>query len=56
MTMSRTRELRNNEVDDDTMGFGASGEIKAPKSRVLLQPALMTTKDAGRIQKMFDEY
>jgi L-asparaginase len=48
--------LRNNEVDDDKMGFVASGELNPPKSRVLLQLALTTTKDPARIQKMFYEY
>ena len=37
--------LRNNEVDDDKMGFVASGELNPPKSRVLLQLALTKTKD-----------
>jgi L-asparaginase len=54
--LERGMVLRNNEVDDDKMGFVASGEINAPKSRVLLQLALMTTTDPARIQKMFDEY
>lgn len=54
--LERGMVLRNNEVDDDKMGFVASGEINAPKSRVLLQLALMTTTDAAKIQKMFDEY
>jgi L-asparaginase len=48
--------LRNNEVEDDKMGFVASGELNPGKSRVLLQLALTRTRDPGRIQKMFDEY
>src|SRR5262249_47166629 len=48
--------LRNNEVNDDKMGFVASGELNPPKSRVLLQLALTKTKDPVRIQKMFYEY
>lgn len=48
--------LRNNEVDDDKMGFIASGELNPGKSRVLLQLALTRTNEAKRIQKMFDEY
>lgn len=48
--------LRNNEVDDDKMGFVASGELNPPKSRVLLQLALTKTKDPKRIQQMFNEY
>jgi len=48
--------LRNNEINDDKMGFVASGEFTAPKSRVLLQLALTKTQDPARIQKMFDVY
>lgn len=48
--------LRNNEVDDDKLGLVASGELNPPKSRVLLQLALLTTKDPKRIQQMFYEY
>jgi len=48
--------LRNNEVDDDKLGFVASGELNPAKSRVLLQLALTKTKDPVRIQKMFYEY
>jgi L-asparaginase len=48
--------LRNNEVNDDEMGFVASGELNPPKSRVLLQLALTRTNDPKRIQAMFYEY
>ena len=48
--------LRNNEVNDDEMGFVASGELNPPKSRVLLQLALTRTTDPKRIQAMFYEY
>jgi L-asparaginase len=48
--------LRNNEVDDDKMGFVASGEFTAPKARVLLQLALTKTHDVKQIQRMFNEY
>jgi len=48
--------LRNNEVDDDKMGFVASGELNPAKSRVLLQLALTKTTDPKRIQQMFYEY
>jgi L-asparaginase len=54
--LERGMVLRNNEVNDDKMGFIASGEINPPKSRVLLQLALMTTKDVKRVQQIFDEY
>ena len=49
--------LRNNEVNDDKMGFVASGEFTPPKARVLLQ--LGADEDAAtpkQIQQMFDEY
>jgi L-asparaginase len=48
--------LRNNEVNDDEMGFVASGELNPAKSRVLLQLALTQTKDPKRIQEMFYEF
>ena len=48
--------LRNNEVDDDKMGFIASGELNPPKSRVLLQLALLKTTNPKEIQRMFYEY
>jgi L-asparaginase len=48
--------LRNNEVNDDEMGFVASGELNPPKSRVLLQLALTKTSDPKSIQRMFYEY
>jgi L-asparaginase len=54
--LERGMVLRNNEVDDDKTGFVASGELNPAKSRVLLQLALMTTKDPVRVQKIFDEY
>jgi L-asparaginase len=50
--------LRNSdsEIDDDKLGFVASGELNPPKSRVLLQLALTKTTDPVRIQKMFEIY
>jgi L-asparaginase len=47
--------LRNNELDDDRLGFVAAGDLNAPKSRVLLQLALTRTADPQRIQHMFDQ-
>jgi L-asparaginase len=47
---------RNNEVNDDKYGFVASLELNPAKSRVLLQQALLKTKDVGEIQRMFREY
>ena len=37
-------------------GLWRQGEINAPKARVLLQLALMSTTDARRVQQMFDDY
>lgn len=48
--------LRNNEVNDDKLGFVASGELTPAKARVLLQLALTTTKDPTKIQRMFLTY
>ncbi|HXU81380.1 MAG TPA: type II asparaginase [Polyangia bacterium] len=48
--------LRNNEVNDDKLGFVASGEFTPPKARVLLQLALLETKDAAKVQRIFEEY
>jgi L-asparaginase len=48
--------LRNNEVNDDEMGFVASGELNPAKSRVLLQLALTKTSDPKLIQTMFYTY
>jgi L-asparaginase len=50
------RVLRNNEVNDDEIGTIASDELNPPKSRVLLQLALMKTQDPKQIQRMFYEY
>jgi L-asparaginase len=47
---------RNNEVNDDKYGFVASLELNPPKSRVLLQQALLKTSDVKDIQRMFREY
>jgi L-asparaginase len=48
--------LRNNEINDDEEGFIASGELNPPKSRVLLQLALMKSHEPAQIQRMFNEY
>ncbi len=47
---------RNVEIDDDGLGFVASGDLNPAKSRVLLQLALTTTRDPKTIQQMFDKY
>jgi L-asparaginase len=48
--------LRNNEVNDDSLGLVASGELNPPHARVLLQLALTKTKDPKKIQDMFYTY
>lgn len=47
---------RNNEVNDDKLGLVASLELNPAKSRVLLQQALLITKDPAQVQRMFSEY
>jgi L-asparaginase len=48
--------LRNNEINDDKMGFVASGEFNPAKSRVLAQLALTKTHDPKRVQEIFNTY
>ena len=48
--------MRNAEVDDDKLGFVASGELGPGKSRVLAQLALMKTSDPKQVQEMFRQY
>ena len=48
--------LRNSEVNDDQMGFVASGEFNPGKSRVLAQLALLKTNDPKTVQTMFYAY
>jgi L-asparaginase len=48
--------LRNEEIDDDDLGFVASQEHNPQKARVLLQLGLTRTDDPLRIQAMFSEY
>jgi L-asparaginase len=47
---------RNVELDDDKLGFVAAQELNPQKARVLLQLALVTTKDVKVIQQMFEQY
>ena len=47
---------RNIEVNDDEAGTVASMELNPSKARVLLQLALLKTKDAKKIQDYFDRY
>jgi L-asparaginase len=48
--------MRNAEVNDDELGFVASGELNPGKSRVLAQLALTKTNDPKRVQQMFTQY
>ncbi len=47
---------RNIELDDDKLGTVAAMELNPGKSRVLLQLALMKTRDPARIQSYFEKY
>jgi L-asparaginase len=47
---------RNIEVNDDQLGTVTSMELNPAKARVLLQLALLKTKDAKTIQGYFDRY
>jgi L-asparaginase len=47
---------RNVELDDDKLGFVAAMELNPSKARVLLQQALLKTRDVAAIQKYFEEY
>ena len=44
------------EVDDQKMGWVASGSLNPQKARVLLQLALTKTTDWKEVQKYFDLY
>lgn len=44
---------RNIEIDDDAHGFVAAADLSPAKARILLQLALLQTRDAGEIQAMF---
>lgn len=47
---------RNVEIKDDEVGTIASGELNPAKSRVLLQLALLSTRDSKKIQTLFNQY
>jgi L-asparaginase len=48
--------VRNVEVDDDKLGFIASMELNAQKSRILLMLGLMKTNDPKKLQELFYLY
>lgn len=47
---------RNIEVDDDTAGFIAAGELSPQKARILLMLGLLISADPTRLQGFFDRY
>jgi L-asparaginase len=47
---------RNGDADDDGLHFVAGDDLNAQKARILLELALLKTKDPNTIQKMFLEY
>lgn len=47
---------RNVEVDDDTMGFVAAGDLSPQKARILLMLGLLKTSDTAQLQDFFDRY
>jgi L-asparaginase len=47
---------RNIELDDDKLGTVASMQLNPAKARVLLQLALLKTKDTKKIQDYFNRY
>ncbi len=48
--------LRNQEIDDDALGFVVSDQLNPAKARVLLQLGLTQTNDVGEIQEHFWTY
>jgi len=47
---------RNVEIDDDTRGFVAAGDLSPQKARVLLQLCLLREHSAAEIQQLFLSY
>lgn len=47
---------RNVEVNDDKMGFVASGELNPQKARILLMLALLKPRNTSEIQNLFYSY
>ncbi|AQA19117.1 L-asparaginase 2 [Halioglobus japonicus] len=47
---------RNIEIDDDTLGTVASGELNPAQARVLLKLVLCKTSDPAQVQHYFDHY
>jgi L-asparaginase len=50
------RVSRNVEVDDDAIGTIASEELNPAKARVLLKLALLSKREPGDLQRLFQEY
>jgi L-asparaginase len=47
---------RNVELDDDKLGLVASMDLNPQKARVLLRLALLKSRTAGDVQRLFSEY
>lgn len=47
---------RNDEVDDDTLGFVTADSLNPQKARILLMLALTKTTDPAKIQEFFDTH
>jgi L-asparaginase len=47
---------RNVELDDDKLGFVASMDLNPQKARVLLRLALLSSRSAADVQRLFREY
>jgi L-asparaginase len=50
------RVERNVEVEDDKLGFVASGDNNPQKARVLLRLALLQSRPVADVQRIFNEY
>jgi L-asparaginase len=50
------RVERNVEVEDDKLGFVASGDNNPQKARVLLRLALLQSRPVSDVQRIFNEY
>ncbi|WP_080685985.1 asparaginase [Rhizobium leguminosarum] len=47
---------RNDEVDDDALGFITGGSLNPQKARILLMLSLTQTRDPVKIQELFDTH
>ncbi|WP_353820434.1 hypothetical protein [Mesorhizobium sp.] len=47
---------RNDELDDDALGFVTANSLNSEKARILLMLALTQTSDPAKIQEVFDAH